>query len=1002
MNLKTHKLRDAVVLALVLGTAAGAAQAQTTTPAATDEGQAQTLDTLVVTGSRIRQVDTETSQPVTFITREDIEKQGFQSVADILQNITSTGTPPLSRAAPLSSGEAAGGTFISLRNLGAQRTLVLVNGRRLGITTSGLADIGAIPAAAVERIEVLKDGASSIYGSDAIAGVINVITRTNFERAQASAYIGQYSEGDGTIKKGDMVMGYRGGAGSVVLSAEYREEDGVSAFDREFTRDPRGPLHPTDGWTVVGTVGGFTTTATTPVPGVPTGTRVVLRPGGNPRNPADYIRQDLNTGTCSGATVAAGCTPGSTLHKTNTLEQTDLRTPLQAGAVNMDASWNLTDTITATFSALYNNRYARRTVAGYPMQANAFGTPMSAQSYFNPTGATITNWWRRTWEVPRVSTAELTTTRFVAALEGSFDLLDRPWDWDVSVMRNDNESEQRFTGNLLLAATTQAVGPSFLNAQGRVQCGTAANPIPFSACVPFNPFLPFGTVGEGGLTNNADLQRFIMANEVARGETSTTAWNANLTGGLFALPGGDLGFALGVEHRKEDGSFTPDALSTAGATTNLASGPTRGGYTVDEVYLELQAPLLRDVPFARELTLNAATRYSDYDTFGDTTNSKFGFVWKPFEQLMIRGTQADGFRAPTIADLYGGSSQTFSFFTDPCDTLFGSSATNATTRANCTNGVGGNGALGALAANYRQVAQGGALAGQPNAQTPIAFTSGSNPTLLPETSKTKTLGMVWSPEFVTGLNLALDWWNIRIDNTIVADSPTQILNDCYVQGIASRCSPALFTRGADGVPLVSFGGRNAGYREVEGFDFDLTYRWDWASLGNFRLASNSTYTTKDVSIATNDPRYPLSAVSFGSTFRIRSNLNLVWERGIWGATWATRYYSAMKENCTYFVPGLLEPNLECNEIRFAPTGAFLADGVTPASAIARRKVSGATVFNDVQVRMQLPWNGTVAVGANNVFEKIGPTMYSQPSANVNYYGGFDIGRFIYLKYTQKF
>jgi iron complex outermembrane receptor protein len=186
MNLKTHKLRDAVVLALVLGTAAGAAQAQTTTPATTQDDQAQTLDTLVVTGSRIRQVDTETSQPVTFITREDIEKQGFQSVADILQNITSTGTPPLSRASPLSAGEAAGGTYISLRNLGAPRTLVLVNGRRLGITTSGLADISAIPAAAVERIEVLKDGASSIYGSDAIAGVINIITRTNFERAQAS------------------------------------------------------------------------------------------------------------------------------------------------------------------------------------------------------------------------------------------------------------------------------------------------------------------------------------------------------------------------------------------------------------------------------------------------------------------------------------------------------------------------------------------------------------------------------------------------------------------------------------------------------------------------------------------------------------------------------------------------------------------------------------------------------------------------------------------------
>src|SRR5690606_12248683 len=117
------------------------------------------------------------------------------------------------------------------------------------------------------------------------------------------------------------------------------------------------------------------------------------------------------------------------------------------------------------------------------------------------------------------------------------------------------------------------------------------------------------------------------------------------------------------------------------------------------------------------------------------------------------------------------------------------------------------------------------------------------------------------------LNLALDWWNIRIENTIVADSPSDILNDCYVQGIASRCAPALFVRQADGTPVVSFGSRNAGYREVEGFDFDVSYRWDWASVGQFRLVSNSTYTSKDVLVSTNDPRYPLSSVGVTSTFR---------------------------------------------------------------------------------------------------------------------------------------
>lgn len=997
MQFKTNRLRDAVLAALVLGSATGIAHAQ---DANQGQEKAKTLDTLVVTGSRIRQVDVETSQPVTFITRDDIEKQGFQSVADILQNITATGTPPLSRASPLSAGEAAGGTFISLRNLGAARTLVLLNGRRLGITTSGLADISTIPASAVERIEVLKDGASSIYGSDAIAGVINVITRQNFEGAMASAYYGVYSEGDGAIRKGDMVMGFGSDKGSMVLSAEWRKEDGVGATDRWFTQYPRGPLHPTDNWTTVGAYGGFVTTATTPIPGLPTGTRVVLKPGGNPRNPADYIRQNTTTGTCAGATASTGCTPGSTEHKTNTLEQTDLRTPLESKSINIDGSYQLTDNITASVGMLYSNRQSDRTVAGYPMQAASFNTPMSAQSYFNPTGATISNWWRRTWEVPRVSGSELTTYRFLASVEGSFELMDdKPWDWDVSYMHNSNKLLQSTYGNLNLANVRNAVGPSYLDANGQVRCGTAAAPI--AGCQAWNPFLPYGATGPGSLTGNRALTDYLFQEEHATGETTTKIWAANLTGSLFSLPAGDLGFAFGAEYRKESGGFTPDALAVTGGSTNLAAKPTKGGYNVKEFYVEVQAPLLSDMFLAKDLTLNFASRYSDYNTFGDTTNSKLGLVWKPIDQLMVRGTVAEGFRAPTIADLYGGGSETFSFFTDPCDTLFGSSAQNASTRANCTNGVGGYGALGALASTYRQRSQTG-LAGSPNTQTPIAFTSGANPLLQPETSKTKTLGMVWSPEFVESLNLALDWWHIRIDNTIVSDSPTDILNDCYVQGIASRCSAALFTRAADGTPHVTFGSRNAGYREVEGFDFDVSYRWNWESIGAFRVTSNSTYTVKDILISTNDPRYPVSSVGVTSTFRIRSNMNLSWERGIWGASWMTRYYSSMAEGCTYFVPGLNEPNLECNQIQFAPTGAYKPGTTEPASAIRRRNVHGATVFNDVQLRVKLPWDGNVSIGANNVFNKIGPTMYTQPSANVNYYGGFDIGRFMYVKYTHKF
>lgn len=1036
MSLKTNPLRDAIAYALLFG-AAGTAVAQDAQPA---EGQqeAQTLDRIEVTGTRIRQADVETAQPVTFITRQDIENQGFQSVADILQNISATGTPPISRASPLSAGEASGGTFISLRNLGAQRTLVLLNGRRLGVTTGGLADISTIPASAVERIEVLKDGASSIYGSDAIAGVINVITRSNFEGATASAYYGQYSEGDGAITRGDFVMGFTGDRGSLTVAAEWTDEEAVFARDRPFAAFPRSDIHPTDNWTPVGQFGGFVTSATTAVPGVPAGTRVVLIEGADPRLATSYRPQNLVTGSCASNTPAAPgpgtCTPGSTQDKTNTNTQTDLRTPLETKSFYADGVFDISDNIRFRTNLLYSNRLSTRTVAGYPMQAIAFltanngaGVGVAPTSYFNPfPGQTINTWWRRTFEVPRVSDADLTTYRFTGAFEGTFELADRTFDWDVSYLRSENKLVQSQFGNLNLANLRAAVGPSFLATRPDgtqvVQCGTAAAPIGLDVCQPFNPFLPAGRVGPGGLTGNTALQNFLFQTERSTGETETTVIAANVAGSLFELPAGDLGFAFGLENRKESGEFIPDALAASGGSTNLGAQPTRGGYSVDEAYLELEIPILADLPFAKELSFNIASRFSDYDTFGETTNNKFSLKWKPFDSLLLRATAADGFRAPTIADLFQGASQTFSFYSDPCDIVRGSAATNATTRANCANGVlrQDGTRVGAVpnAAAYRQLGQGFVPVGTQPSQTPIAFLSAGNPDILPELSKSQTIGAVWSPTFAEGLNIALDWWKIRIDDTIVADAPTTVLNDCYVLGIPDRCdatSPGQsgFTRDpVNGIPTVTFVGLNAGFRKVEGYDFDISYRWKTENFGNFSAAMNSTYTVRDYFVSTDAAQKPLSSVGFTSTFRVRANTNLSWEMGSFGISWMARYYSSMKEACTYFTPtsaanaALGTPvvtvdHLECNEIRFAPTGALRADG-SPASSLTRRRRVGSNTFNDVQIRWQAPWNATIAVGANNVFDRVGPVMYSQPSANVSYYGGFDIGRFVYMRYTQRF
>ena len=928
--------------------------------------EATTLDRIEVTGSRIRQVDLETAAPVLQIDRADIEAQGFNSVADILQNISAAGSPAISRTSPLSSGEAVGGSYIDLRNLGANRTLILVNGKRLGITNDGLQDVASIPAAMVERIEVLKDGASTIYGSDAIAGVINIITRKNFDGAEANAYIGQYGQGDGTREQYSFILGNTGEKGSITAGVEFTEEEPVMAGDRWFSRN-RFPTTE-DGAPRPGGLSSISQYGTLFVP-TPTAenpdatTAYTLIRDGQNRDASDFSNYRLYD---------------PALDSTNPSLASTVYSGVKRRSLFLNGYYDITDNVRFESDVLYTDRNSLAQNAGYPYRSDAFGTPMSADSYYNPLDQDVT-FWRRGWEVPRVVDNSLTTFRFTGEFSGAFEVGERYWDWDAGYLFNQNKGTQISTGNFSLAAVEAAVGPSFLNGQGVVQCGTAEDPIPLGfgpgACTPWNPLVPDGVTGQGGLAD-PEVQAFLYLPGQALSETTTKAYYANLSGSLFTLPAGDVGLALGVEHRREDGFFSPDALAQTGTSTDLAAGPTGGNYSLDEAYVEVLVPLLADVPFARELSITAATRYSDYDTFGDTTNSKFGFTWRPVDSLLVRGTWSEGFRAPTVADLFGGISQSFEDYTDPCDTLFGSVAGSAQCLAD-------------VPAGYRQPASDpDGLADGPGTQTPIPFLSGSSPNLTPETSESSTLGVVWSPEFVEGLNMSLDWWNIRIDNTIVGDTPTAMLDDCYIRGIESRCQgPNTFTRDpvTGEITELSFGLRNAGFVETEGFDFDLNYRME-TDYGRFGLAWLSTYVSKNEIKVDNLEGVPSQQNGFGGNFRLRSNASLSWDLGEFGATWTARYYSGVKENC-YFadrcsLPDYAAPDTQGNNV--------------PLNEL------GSTTFHDVQVRWNAPWNATVSLGANNVFEKYASPNYDQPNSGYSYYGGFDIGRFVYMKYQQRF
>ncbi len=922
------------------------ASAQDTAKGTTD------LDRIEVTGSRIRGANMETQQPIITLSRENLEKQGFTSVADVLQNLTSAGSPAISRAYALASGENVGGYYVDLRNLGANRTLVLMNGKRLGATTGGYQDLSQIPMSAIERIEVLKDGASAIYGSDAIAGVVNVITRKRFDGAEAQVYVGQYGEGDGDTNQYSFTLGAEGERGGVTLSAEYSKQDPVWGADRWFSKDGgKGPNSTTGDWSAISQNGSWCQ------PSVNDCTKAgslwqTLNPNGDPTNPADYHE-------ITGAEYA------------NANQQMMVQTGIVRKSVYVNGNYDFTDSVSFNADLLYNDRSTDQQIAGYPYQSLAFDTPLSADSAFNPVGENI-EFRRRLWDVPRTTQSKLKTLRFAPSISGFFEFADKTFDWNVGALWNRNEVTKANRGDMSLIAARQALGPSFIDADGVARCGTAADPI--DGCYAWNPLLPYGVDGAGALTDQ-NLQNFLFPIFTTTGTTKTTSFTADLSGSIVTLPAGDLGFAIGVEHREEEGRYVPDAFAQSGEYTGLASTTTSGSYDLDEVYLELNIPVLADMPFAKELTVNVASRYSDYSNFGGTTNSKFGLTWRPADDLLIRGTYAEGFRAPSIDNLYGGTGSSFEKYTDPCSVgVAGSVAGNAA----CT-------AAGAPA-DFVQLGQGLEPCATWPCATPDQFINGSNENLLPETSTSKTVGIVWSPRWVQGLDVSLDWFRYEIKNMIIEDSVDRILRDCYVLGDSSRCEGIV--RASDGhITQLFYGLTNLGQMETEGYDVGVKYRLPELAIGQFSIDWQTTYTAKYDEAGQNAAGEDITIGNVGAPgiFRVRSNVGVNWELGNFGVNYTARYYSGMKESCISLADG------------WCDKPDHIANGETDPL-----RVTGSNTFHDLQVNWKAPWDATIAVGANNLFDHRGPLMYSAPNSSFAYYGGFDIGRFIYMKYTQRF
>ncbi|GAB2572841.1 TonB-dependent receptor [Dyella jejuensis] len=965
--MKTKTLMASAIAAALIA-CTWTASAQDASQASSDQanaGNAKRLDAITVTGSHIRSVDVETSQPVFTMDRQAIKATGLTNLNDVLASLTSIGTPDITPQDTLSSGMDVGGRYVDIRNLGSNRTLVLVNGHRWSTSLSGLTDLSTIPTSMVERIDILKDGASSVYGSDAIAGVVNIITREKFEGAEANVYYGSNQQGDGQQKNADFTWGHSTSKSSTIISASYQDQSPMWDRTRAITRYGYGPRHP-----ITGLGSGPWGRVIDP--------RAAGTEGAGAYNdqgkwtPNQYVINHGNADTGDIGNYHIYNSNPADLYNTN--QDTTFRAGSKLKTLFAQERYKLTDDITLTGTASYSTRDTSSQLAGYPLSTSGISTAnlvIDPSNAYNPFPGYETEFMRRTVELPRITWANSRLAHVDLGAQGYFNFLHHDWSWDANYTFSQTKLRQITTGNLYLPNVLNAIGPTAL-INGQLACADAAARA--TGCVPWN------VLAGPGYTPSS-LWPYLNSVGTARQQSQTDDVSVNTGGGLFDLPGGTVNIAGGLEHRREKGYFQPYGPDSAGETTNLASDPSKGRYYVNEAYLELDVPLLRDLPGAQELGINVASRYSYYSNFGSTTNNKYSLRWRPITDLLLRGTYAKGFRAPALQDLYGGNAQSFESFLDPCDSIYGTAASNAKVAASC--------AAAGVPEGYRQVSQAGPVNGG-GGQTTIPFTQVSNPKLKPETSSTRTLGLVYSPHYVDGLDITLDFYDIRLKQAITYLDASDILNYCYVDNLADYCKN--ITRSSTGlITSLNEGPVNLGAASTSGFDFGIHYRLPTTSFGQFRIGVDGNYLSKyQTSNGPGSTMKNLAGWMNGTQalYRIRSNTQVDWDYKQFGASWTVRYYSGLKDSCW-------DVGVECDNPNY-PNPVF------PGQGMAQK---GSATFNDAQLRYKTPWDATLSVGVNNIFNKKGPYYYNVSFSGTGsppYNPQFDLDRYFYVQYSQKF
>jgi outer membrane receptor protein involved in Fe transport len=943
------------------------AAAQNAAPAA-DNAKSQNLETIVVTGSNIRRVDMETANPVLTIDHAAIEKSGKVTLGDLIQQLPSMAGNAMNPN--VNNGGGTGASTISLRGLGTQRSLLLINGHRVPFQ---LQDLNIIPASAVERIEVLSDGSSAVYGSDAVAGVVNIITRNNYQGAEIGVDYGISDHDDGQRRAVHAMFGQSTDKGSILLGINYNKTDSVLAANRAYSHDALYKYN--TGYVVHGgssrTPNGAISLPASILGGAPfNGCKGIAGNGGR------VTRKDGTTGTSlSDYRCYNGQQDAFNYQAVGNYDQT----PSERTGLFALGNYKITDNVEAFMEIFHNKTVSRTQIAPVPLDAQQDNLFIPTNQYYNPFGVAFGNApdgsqqynefkTRLSSLGPRQTNFSTTHDLVTAGFKGSF--ADSSWTWfaDASYGKVTQHGENanyinysRLTSNF---ACTQA----------------SCNPINI-----FNIYDP-NTISllQSAKTSYKNSPLNYQMKSAEFGVSSSS---------LFSLPAGDVGFAAGASYRKEYVDSVADAQLvsqiTRDAAGNIASiscsGPssictanTQGGYNVKEAYAELLVPILKDQPFVHSLNLTLGDRYSKYSNFGSTNNWKVAIELKPIEDLLLRATVSKVFRAPSVTDLFAGPSADSATATDPCG------PTSVASNPACQGYVFQN--TGTSQTN-----------GIVNGSVYSNSAFGTKINLQPEHGKSFDYGFVYDPNWLPGLSVSADYYRIVLDNLIVSGPgiAQTILTSCYY-GVQETCQ--LITRNTSGssygqIKYIYESSFNAGTLVTEGADVNLRYRLPETSFGNFTANFQTTYIQKyDITTGLKQGFAGHFDRTYGNLVRWRALAGLDWNWGAFNANWTARYI------------GRGRIGYACNGASAAAGDAAGADGCYPHPENAILKF-GAYTYHNISVGYNIePLNTMIQVGVDNVGNKQPPIFYQENVANANTdVNTYDtVGRYFFGKITVKF